>query len=554
VWKFRSVFHQLSYPVEHPWILGHPLFPKKIYLAGRLYDFRGLAVVAEGANIREMSRRSRKRPGSGERRWLGKAVVAMLVLGLISVVAFYTILRNYLHSDAFRKFLSVEASEMAHVNGQFDLFRWEGLALETDSFEATGDGPVTGVRADGLHTEVGLGGVRRGVWEIRESSVRRLEVSVDTTKLPNEKTTNHSSGHSSKKSPRPAWFPSDAELQGVDVREVAVKAILRQGLAVASGLHVHAEQTGAKGAYRSEIEGGTIRMPFAMAPELRLERARLRYQEGQVFLTDSTVAAWENGRIHLSGEWNMKSRQFSATGDVSGMKCEDVLPPDWSKRLAGDVVLDFTSDNRLSYPQARGKLTIQNATLTALPMLDALAAYADTRRFRVLALDDARTEWRLKNGEISLSNLVLASEGLVRLEGSMVIREQKIDGLFRLGLAPGTLSTIPGAETDVFLPGERGLLWTPVHITGTLDDPQEDLTERLVAAAGLRMFDQIPETGEKVIKFTRSVLGDSSEKTIQRGVKLLENSSGTVREVSSILGSLLEGRAPKEPEENHDAR
>ena len=34
-------------------------------------------------------------------------------------------------------------------------------------------------------------------------------------------------------------------------------------------------------------------------------------------------------------------------------------------------------------------------------------------------------------------------------------------GRFRLGLAPGTLSTIPGAETDVFLPGERGLLWTP---------------------------------------------------------------------------------------------
>ena len=501
-----------------------------------------------------MSRRSRKRPSGGECRWLGKVVVVTLVLSVVLLVAAYIALRSYLHSDAFRKFLSVEASEMAQVKGEFALFRWQGLAVETDSFEATGEGPVTRVRADGLHTEVGLGGVRRGVWEIRGSSVRRLEISVDATKLPDENTTASIPRQSSKKSQRPTWFPNDAELQGVDVREVAVRAILKQGLAVASGLRVHAEQTGTNGGYRGEVEGGTIRLPFAMAPELRLERARVRYQDGQVFLTDSTTAAWANGRIHSSGEWDMQSQQFSATGDASGMKCEDVFSADWSKRLTGDVVSDFTFENRLGYTQARGKLAIQNGTLTALPMLDALAAYADTRRFRTIILSDAHTEWRWKSGEISLSNLVLASEGLVRLEGNIVIRERKIDGLFRLGLAPGTLATIPGAETDVFLPGERGLLWTPLRITGTLDDPREDLTDRLVTAAGLRMFDQIPETGEKVIKFTQSVLGDSSEKTIQQGVKFLEKSSGTVREVSGILGSILGGSSPEVPVKDEDAQ
>ena len=501
-----------------------------------------------------MSRRSRKRPIGNERRWLGKAVLATAVLSVILLVVVYTALRSYLHSDAFRKFLSAEASEMARVNGEFALFRWQGLAVETDSFEATGDGPVTRVRADGLHTEVSLGGVRRGVWEIQGSSVRRLEISIDATKLPHEKTQANTLHLSAKNSQRPAWFPHDAELQDVEVRDVAINAILQQGLAVASGLSVRAEQTAAKGAYRGEIQGGTIRLPFAIAPELRLESARVRYQDGQVFLTDSTLAAWANGRIHSSGEWDLKSRQFSATGDASGMKCEDVFSADWAKRLTGDVASDFTLDNRLGHPQARGKLTIQNGTLTALPMLDALAAYADTRRFRTIILNDARTEWRWKNGEISLSNLVLASDGLVRLEGNIVIREREIDGLFRLGLAPGTLATIPGAETDVFLLGERGLLWTPLRITGTLDDPHEDLTDRLITAAGLRMFDQIPETGEKVVKFTQSVLGDSPEKTIQQGVKLLEKSSGTVREVSGILDSLLGGSAPEAPEKDNNAQ
>jgi hypothetical protein len=244
----------------------------------------------------------------------------------------------------------------------------------------------------------------------------------------------------------------------------------------------------------------------------------------------------------------MKSRRFSLEGDATGMKCEDLLNADWSKRLMGDVTSNFTLDNHPSFSQASGKLTVQSGVLTALPMLDALAAYADTRRFRVLTLNEAHTGWRWKQGEFALTDLVLASEGLVRLEGNITIRGRKMDGEFRLGLAPGTLSRIPGAETDVFAPGERGLLWTTLRISGTLADPKEDLTDRLIAAAGARMFDQIPESGEKVIKFTRSVLGDPSSKTIEKGVKILEKGGKTARDVSGILDGILGGGRREEPE------
>lgn len=133
----------------------------------------------------------------------------------------------------------------------------------------------------------------------------------------------------------------------------------------------------------------------------------------------------------------------------------------------------------------------------------------------------------------------------------MNIRGRQIDGIFRLGLAPGTLATIPGAETDVFTAGERGLLWAPLRISGTLDDPKEDLTERLVAAAGLRMFDSIPETGEKVIKFSQSLLDGLSTKAPAKGAKILEEGTKTVREIGGILDGILgggEGRKAKEDE------
>jgi hypothetical protein len=166
----------------------------------------------------------------------------------------------------------------------------------------------------------------------------------------------------------------------------------------------------------------------------------------------------------------------------------------------------------------------------------------------VLTLDDARTKWHWKKGEILLTDLVLSSDGLVRLEGSLSIRGQQLEGVFRLGLAPGTLATIPGAETDVFSPGERGLLWTPLRITGDLSDPKEDLTDRLIAAAGLRMFDLIPESGVIVIKFTQSIIGESSSKTLEKGTKLIEEGSKAVRDVSGILDGILGGKPEKSDE------
>lgn len=484
---------------------------------------------------------------------MGKAAAAAVVICLIGLAVAYAMLRGYLYSDAFRRLLSTEVSKAVDVSGEFAPFRWDGLAVTTNSFEATGEGPITALRADGLHTEVGLGGVRRGVWEIRGSTVRRLEVAIDTTKPRPSAPATSARGEQPPAGKTRSWIPREAELQELHIREILLQAVLKQGPLTASGIALHAEHAGTGHSYRGDLAGGTILLPFAFLPELRLDRARLRYQDGRVFLTDATVGAWDHAKLTGSGEADLKAGQFTVQGDATGVKCEDILNPDWAKRLTGNVTSDFMVQNHGGSPTASGELTIHNGLLTALPMLDVLAAYADTRRFRELTLSEAHTRWRWQDGEFLLSDLVLASEGLVRLEGRIDIRNRNIDGVFRLGLAPGTLATIPGAETDVFLPGERGLLWTTLRLTGTLDDPEEDLTERLVAAAGARMFEYLPETGEKVLKFTRSIFGEPSSRTIDRGVEIIGKGADTVREVGGILGGIL-GRgepppAPRNPDQ-----
>ncbi len=496
-----------------------------------------------------MSRRSRKRGTAGRQTWLGKAALGLIVAGVVGAGLLYATVRGYLHSDAFRRFLSVKASQVAGVDGEFTPFRWDGLAVDSDAFEAAGKGIIRGVRVDGLHTEVAVSGLSRGVWEIRGSRMQRVELAVDArNREPAATPPDQRMPAAAPPDKGPRWLPREIELQGIDVREVVVKAQLDQGPASISRVRLRIEPGGRKRTYQVEMADGAIRLPFGWVPELRLDRARLRYQDGRVFLNNATAAAWKDGHLEVSGEWDMTASRFSLEGAVSGVKCEEVFNEDWSKRCAGDMSTEFTVDNHAAAPVARGRLTVRKGTLTALPVLDALAAYADTRRFRVLALSEATTDWRWKNGEIFFSKLVLASEGLARLEGNLYIRGRELDGTFRLGLAPGTLASIPGAETSVFLAGERGLVWAPLRITGTLDHPAEDLTERLKTAAGQRMFEIIPETGEKVFKFTRSILGESPAKTIDEGVKLIEDGTKTVRGVANgLIDGILGGGNPPPP-------
>lgn len=490
-------------------------------------------------NFFEMSRRARRKNGSGKKPWFGKVMSILGVVVILGIGVGYAALRMYLHSDSFRKFLSAEVSNAAKVKGEFALFSWDGLAVETAKFEATGDGLVDSLRADQIDTEIGFGGVSRGVWEIKETRITRLEVNLDASKSKTPPPIQPSIHKKAVLKKQPGWVPKEVELKSLDIGEVAIHAVLPTGPIKADGMAVHVLPSKGKNSYKAEIVGGTATMPQKWVPPLRINRVAGTYRDGSAFVARADFSAWREGRINAFGEWNFRDRYYSFEGDVDQIKCDEILSENWARRLTGDVSSTFALDNQSGKLVMSGDLTIRNGTMTALPMLEALAAYADTRRFRVLQLNEAHTKWRYSEGEILLSDLVMGSEGLIRIEGSLTIKGEVIDGRFQLGVVPGLLSNIPGAETDVFLPGTHGLLWTTLHVTGTRDNPEEDLTERLIAAAGIRMFENLPETGERVFKFTRSVLGESPMQAIEKGQKIIDEGEKAVKEAKGILKGLL---------------
>ncbi|HEY8962281.1 MAG TPA: hypothetical protein VIM57_08755, partial [Luteolibacter sp.] len=353
-------------------------------------------------------RRERRRAGVINRPWWGRLFAIAGVIVFVAVIAGYFALRGYLHSEAFRRFLSAEAGQAIKADGQFALFHWDGLQVSTESFEARNGKALERLRADDLRTEIGFGGLKRGVWELRESNVGRLDVSIDArgdnpeVSLPNGETARQPSAQPAKKS----WLPSDVELLGLTIRELSLRGILRDGLMTANGMKVRVDPAGAKKAYRASIEGGDVRLPWSWAPPVKIDQARLRWQDGELFLTDARATLWKHGRLLADGEWNQHTGLGAFQGTVTDIDCADLLNADWSKRLTGKAESTLAVELRRGGPAARGKLQVRDGVLTALPFLDSLAAYADTQRFRVLPLSEAHTSWEYENRGVIFRDLV----------------------------------------------------------------------------------------------------------------------------------------------------
>jgi hypothetical protein len=90
-----------------------------------------------------------------------------------------------------------------------------------------------------------------------------------------------------------------------------------------------------------------------------------------------------------------------------------------------------------------------------------------------------------------LKDIQLDADGMLRIEGSITVREGKLDGELRVGISPSLIQWLPSGRGKVFEENRDGYIWTPVRVSGTTDLPQEDLSKRLVQAAAGAVIDSL---------------------------------------------------------------
>ena len=181
-------------------------------------------------------------------------------------------------------------------------------------------------------------------------------------------------------------------------------------------------------------------------------------------------------------------------------------------------------------PVVKGKVRLDNGVIETLPVLNKIADFLKTEQFRRLELSQASGDVRYDAQGWQVTNLVLEAKQLLAVRGSFTVRGKVIDGTFAVGVTPGPLQWLPGAQEKVFNTMKDGYAWTTLRITGTTDDWHEDLTMRLKIAAGEAVLDTATEVAGGAL--------DTTKKGIDGAVDTIKKFAPSVPFVPNVLDLL----------------
>ena len=167
------------------------------------------------------------------------------------------------------------------------------------------------------------------------------------------------------------------------------------------------------------------------------------------------------------------------------MPLTPLQPPDGRCLLHGDLTGSAHLRSLLPAGDLRveGDLHLKDGEIESIPVLDEIATFTKTERFRRVAVTRGSLSFTQVAGLTTVKNLVLESEGLLRLEGSGTIAHGKIDGHFQLGVTAASLHWLPGSQARVFTVAHAGYSWTPLHVCGPADHPTDSPPHRRPAQA-----------------------------------------------------------------------
>ena len=425
--------------------------------------------------------------------WILLALAAVLAVGIFVTASVW--IRGFLHSDQFRLLVSAKTGEAFRSTATYSPLRWAGPSVFADSLQVGGNpgSIVQNLRADQIRAEVNWRAIREGAWRVDRIDVVSFEGTFRPGSPDGEKTDFR------ENAPPASWLaaflPKRFELGQLNIGQARIDFQGRDGREIAalknSALLVRPDGAG----WAIDGNGGSLTMPSR--PTMAITSFRSRIQDPTFFLTEATLRLGEAGKITASGEFAADSK---LQAEWTQIDIANFLDTAWTPRLsglfAGTAVVEWPEAG-LSARKATGTFRLTDGLLQNLQALDQIATFTGAPQFRRMPLQEISGTYQWAGGVLALTNLVAESKGLMRIEGNCgLAADGVLSGTVRVGVAPQTLQWLPGSRERVFTVAQNGYLWTDVRVGGTLHNPKEDLSARLVAA----MKNEVIQQGEKIIE------------------------------------------------------
>jgi hypothetical protein len=420
-------------------------------------------------------------------------VAALLMLAFFSGwIGFH----SFIQSDSFREWLSKKVSRSIHADGQFEPLTWEGSSFRSAGFSAKGVGKskLRSLQITNLSVHIDWWQLPKGIWMIDQINADKVEAVIGkgpaNTTAPGSDLPKQSFGLSLSN-----FLPSELRVEHLYFASTNLHWETNHGdTGQFIGAKVSVTQS-SPDRWDVDAIGGNVHQ--AAYPELHVEQVHGSVGQDSITIREAKAQTAGGGEIQISGKAAIR-RPLNAqlTFDFSDLAANELMPAEWhiGGKVSGHLV--YTGDlDRFEHGEVAGSIKISGAAFDMANIFVTLHQLAKFGGLDDVRIDSIETHVRYQERELQLSDIRASYQDQIRVEGTGTIGPDRLTGDLLLGLSPKILGWIPGAEEKVFTEQRDGLHWTTVKISGTPNQPKEDLTKRLISAFRDRMTKEFK--GEK---------------------------------------------------------
>jgi hypothetical protein len=425
----------------------------------------------------------------------------LILLGALLILIFFSSwigLHFFVHGDLFRDWLAKKVSRSIRADGQFEPLIWEGSNFRSAGFSATGNpkSKLRSLKITNISAHIDWRQLLKGQFVIDHLNAEKIEavagksVAKPTPEAPH----------------RPPGFkfadllPSEVRVEHFYVADANLHWQTNRG---DSGQFTGAKISGSQeqpDQWDLEAIGGKAR--HATYPVMDVERAHGTISRESIVIQDAKARLAGGTTIQITGNIAI-AKQLNAilTADVTDLDTNVVFPATWrvGGKMSGHLVYKGDLD-RFEHGQVTGSVKISGATIDLADVFGTLHQLAKFGGLNDVQLDSVATDIQYQEGNTQFSNFHASYQDQIRVEGTGSIGADHVDANLLVGLSPKVLGWIPGAEERVFTDQKDGLRWTTVRISGTPEQPKEDLTKRLVSAFKEKMTKEFKGQAKDAIK------------------------------------------------------
>ncbi len=248
-----------------------------------------------------------------------------------------------------------------------------------------------------------------------------------------------------------------------------------------------------KQAWDVRLSNGRLHTPLPIIGDCSLKTATLTLDDQHLTLSDTRLML-SPGELIVKAAREQSNGKWSAHIRANSVDIARLIGEDWKKRLTGSIIGRMQVEGNASgLQQAEGELSLQQAVLEGLPFLSNLPV-GNSYPYRSLRLEKATAHLSYPHADTArnihrawlLDNIDLRAQGgwlLVRGH-ALVDDDGALAGTLLIGLPENIATLHAPVDSSLFrnlfnAEGESGFLWLRLNLSGTLSDPQEDLSVRL---------------------------------------------------------------------------